>query len=287
MRRPFTKMHGLGNDFVVINGVRAPFDPDPALLRWISDRHTGIGCDQVLVVAPPSDAGADFDYRVFNADGSRSGQCGNGARCLAHFIRDEGLSSASVLRVRTSTSLMTLHHLDDGQVRVDLGAPRLAPADIPYRVPSADAPAAEFRLDVPGFGEQRLGLVNVGNPHAVLRVDDVDAAPVAALGQALQASPAFVDSVNVGFLQVCDPHHGRLRVYERGSGETLACGSGACAAAVSGILRGWLRSPVRMSLPGGDLVIDWRGSLAAPDAVIEMTGPAQTVFKGEFEWPKQ
>lgn len=283
MRRAFTKMHGLGNDFVAIDGVRRPFTPDPALLRWIADRHMGIGCDQVLVVAPPSSDDVDFDYVIYNADGSPSGQCGNGARCLAHFIRDQGLSTARELRVRTATSVMTLTHLDDGQVRVDMGAPRLAPALIPYA--AAEAAAAEYSLAVPGFGEQRFGLVSLGNPHAVLRVDDVDSAPVRELGPALQALPAFPESVNVGFLEVCDPHHGRLRVYERGSGETLACGSGACAAAVSGILRGWMRSPLRLSLPGGDLQLRWEGSLAAPDAAIEMTGPAQTVFHGEFEWP--
>ena len=290
MRIPFTKMHGLGNDFVVIDAVRADFDPEPEMLRWIADRHFGIGCDQILVVAPPSAPDIDFDYRIYNADGSTSGQCGNGARCLARFIEAQGLSDEPVLHVRTRSTSMTLTRLADGQVRVDMGVPRLAPAQIPF-LPAAgvdaELPAADYTLALPQHGELRFGVVNVGNPHAVLLVDSVDAAPVHEIGAAMQASAAFPESVNVGFLQVLDEHNARLRVYERGSGETLACGSGACAAAVSGIARGLLRSPVRLALRGGDIKISWAGTMADPASVIEMTGPAETAYTGEFEWPRR
>lgn len=282
-RQDFAKMHGLGNDFVVIDATRRPFDAAPERLRWLCDRHFGVGADQVLVLAPPATPEVDFDYRIYNADGSTSGQCGNGARCLAHFIQRRGLSDKAQLRVRTDTTEMLLEAVGGGDYAVTLAPPELDPARLPSGL--SHAAAAEYHIDVPRFGSLALGLVQVGNPHAVLLVDDVDQAPVAELGQALQAMPLFPQSVNVGFLQVESRDRARLRVYERGAGETLACGSGACAAAVSGMLRQRLSGAVTLALRGGELRIEWPGSLSSPDAPIRMTGPAEHVFDGQFEWP--
>jgi len=279
----FAKMHGLGNDFVVVDGTAAPFQPNAAQLRWLCDRHRGVGADQVLVLDPPSSADVDFDYRIYNADGSASGQCGNGARCLMRFIEHNRLSEARVIHVRTSDTDMRLRRCDDGPICVELAPPVLDPAALPSTL--HDGPATEYELEVPGFGRQVVGLVQVGNPHAVLMVDDVERAPVAELGQAMQSLALFPASVNVGFLQVLDRSHARLRVFERGAGETLACGSGACAAAVSGMLRGALDAEATLHLRGGDLRIGWEGSLSCPETPIAMTGAATHVFDGCLIWP--
>jgi diaminopimelate epimerase len=278
MKLQFTKMHGAGNDFVVIDATRTPFAPDPALLQRLTDRRFGVGCDQVLVIEPPSQAGIDFDYRIFNADGSEVGQCGNGSRALARYVREHGLSDKDPIRVRTRTSILELRDAENGEYRVNMGVPRLDPAQVPFDAP---ARAPRYTLTLEGQAALEIGVVSMGNPHAVLLVDDVARAPVAEIGAALQAHPAFPQSVNVGFMQVVDTGHARLRVYERGAGETLACGSGACAAAVVGQLWGVLGSSVRMQLRGGTLTIDWQGE----GHPVMMTGPAQTVFTGELEWP--
>lgn len=273
----FTKMHGCGNDFVVIDATRAPFTPTPDLLHRLTDRRFGVGCDQVLVVQAASSAGVDFDYRIFNADGSEVGQCGNGSRALAVFIRSQGLSNKPALTVQTRTTRMTLQLQADGQVQVNMGVPRFAPNSIPLNLPAAQ----RHQLDLTGFGGVEFGVANFGNPHAVLVVNDVDAAPVESLGKALQARPEFPESVNVGFLQIVSPTRARLRVYERGAGETLACGSGACAAFVVAQQWGLLGAAATLELRGGELALHWDGE----GHPVLMTGPAETVYTGKIEWP--
>jgi diaminopimelate epimerase len=273
----FTKMHGCGNDFVVVDATRAPFRPTPALLRKLTDRRFGVGCDQVLVIEPPSAPDVDFDYRIFNADGSESGQCGNGSRALARYVREAGLSDKDRIRVRTATSVLELSRVGGDRYRVDMGPPRFEPVEIPF---GAAARAERYALTLSSGDTVEIGAVSMGNPHALLLVDDVDSAPVAQIGAALQAHPAFPQSVNVGFLQVLSCERARLRVYERGVGETLACGSGACAAAVIGQLWGRLGAGVDMELRGGTLRIEWQGE----GQPVLMTGPAETVFRGEIEW---
>lgn len=273
----FTKMQGCGNDFVVIDATTAPFAPTPALLQRLTDRRFGVGCDQVLVVQKPTAPDVDFDYRIFNADGSEIGQCGNGSRALAVFIRDRGLSDKATLVVQTRTIRMTLQILGNGQVQVDMGAPRFAPADIPL----AMLAESHYTLRLEGFGAVEFGVANFGNPHAVLFVADVDAAPVEALGRALQARPEFSEGVNVGFLQIDSRARARLRVYERGAGETLACGSGACAAFAVARQRGLLDADAELELRGGVLTLHWPGE----GATVRMTGPAEAVFTGTLEWP--
>lgn len=281
MKLHFTKMQGTGNDFVVLDATRTPFAPDPALLQRLTDRRYGVGCDQVLVVQAPTAPGLDFDYRIFNADGSEVGQCGNGARCLARFVSDRGLSRARTLRVRTRTTLLEMELLDDGRVRVNMGMPRFEPRDIPFTAP-ARAERYSLALD---RGMIELGVLSMGNPHAVLEVADVDRAPVEELGAALQKHPAFPDRVNVGFLQVVDRGRARLRVYERGVGETLSCGSGACAALVMGKLWGKLDARAELEVRGGRLTMEWQGEADGGHPVF-LTGPAETVYQGEMEWPK-
>jgi diaminopimelate epimerase len=278
MKLRFTKMHGAGNDFVVVDATTTPFRPTPALLQRLGDRRFGVGCDQVLVVEPPAAADVDFNYRIYNADGSESGQCGNGARALARYVREAGLSTKREIRVRTATASMVLEAVGDGLYRVDMGVPEFDPARIPFDVAARED---RYALSLDGGASLEIGAVSMGNPHAVTCVDDVDAAPVEAVGRLLQAHPAFPQSVNAGFLQVVDRATARLRVYERGVGETLACGSGACAAAVIGRLWGLLDARVDMQLRGGILTIEWQGQ----DSPVRMTGPAETVFTGEIEWP--
>lgn len=275
----FTKMQGLGNDFVVIDATRQPFDPDPALLARLSDRRFGVGCDQVLVVDPPPAEDVDFGYRIYNADGSEVGQCGNGARCLARFVRERGLSDKPQLRVRTRSTDLELIQLDDGRVRVNMGVPRLEPADIPMR---AQGRAERYTLQPSLSDVGPFGAVSMGNPHAVFEVDDVDSAPVERLGKALQNHAMFPQRVNVGFAHFLDASHLRLRVYERGAGETLACGSGACAAVVIGRLWGLLGDDVDVHLNGGTLQIEWAGEGQS----LWMTGPAITVYEGQLAWSK-
>ncbi len=270
----FTKMHGLGNDFVVIDATSRPPELSAEQIRFIADRHFGVGCDQVLLVEAARTAAADFTYRIFNADGSEVGQCGNGARCFARFVRDKGLTDKDQITVATASGLITLHIERDGQVTVDMGAPDFTPANIPFE---ADAPADSYALEVEGETYE-IAAVSMGNPHAVLRVDDVERAPVATLGPKIESHRRFPQRVNVGFMQVVDPQYIRLRVYERGSGETLACGSGACAAVVTGRQQGWLDDRVTVSLPGGELQINWAGEGQA----VMMTGPAVSVFEGKL-----
>jgi diaminopimelate epimerase len=268
MQLAFTKMQGAGNDFVVIDATRIPFSLSPAQLRHLGDRRLGVGCDQILVIEPADGADVDFRYRIFNGfDGSEVQHCGNGARCFVRFVVDQGLSAKRSIRVRTVNAVLQLDLQLDGRVRVDMGPPVLGAARVPF-VP-------ELLQALPP-----LAVLSMGNPHAVLRVGDVDSAPVESLGPQVQASPAFPEGVNVGFLQVLDRAHGRIRVYERGAGETMACGTGACAAVVAGIRAGWFDGAVELQARGGLLRIEWSGEL---DASVFMTGPAETVFQGTIE----
>ena len=277
MKLRFTKMQGLGNDFVVFDGVRQQIEVDAAFAQRLADRRFGIGCDQILLVEPPRSPDTDFYYRIFNADGSEVEQCGNGARCFARFVRDQGLSDRAVIPVGTAAGAIRLYLEADGQVRVDMGAPVFTPSRLPFAA-DAETPDATYPLDIAGEIYQ-IGAVSMGNPHAVLLVDDVTTAPVATLGPLLEQHPRFSRRVNVGFMQIVTPAAIRLRVYERGAGETLACGTGACAAVVSGRQRGLLAERVQVTLPGGTLRIDWAG----PGQSVWMTGPAVRVFDGEIE----
>jgi diaminopimelate epimerase len=271
----FTKMQGLGNDFVVLDALRQAVRLDPVTIRRLADRRIGIGCDQVLVVEPPRLPGTDFHYRIFNADGTEVEQCGNGARCFARFVRNQGLTDKADIPVGTAAGPIHLFVEPDGQVRVDMGPPILEPGRIPFLAERQDS---TYPLEIDGEILE-IGVVSMGNPHAVLLVEDMDSAPVARLGPRIEHHVRFPQRVNVGFMQVLAPDQIRLRVHERGVGETLACGTGACAAVVSGRLRGLLGPRVRVTLPGGDLVIEWPG---APHPVL-MTGPAERVFEGEIE----
>ncbi|MGH8530651.1 MAG: diaminopimelate epimerase [Nevskiales bacterium] len=275
MKRAFTKMHGIGNDFVVFDATQQPLQLTPEQARRIADRHFGVGCDEILIVDPSPSADADFGYRIFNADGSESAQCGNGARCFAKFVRDRGLTTKHEIQIVTSAGPLILHMRSDGQVRVNMGAPRFEPKEIPLL---ATTRAASYSLEFAGQVLE-FGAVSMGNPHMVLRVEDVDRALVAAWAPQLASHTRFPLGVNVGFMQVLAPDAIRLRVYERGAGETLACGSGACAAVVTGQQRGWLGRDVLVQLPGGTLRIAWDGE----SRPVFMTGPAVTVYEGEIE----
>ncbi len=275
----FTKMHGLGNDFMVIDLVtqRARLQDDQ--IRRLADRRYGVGFDQLLIVEPPRNPDLDFRYRIFNADGSEVENCGNGARCFARFVRDQRLTHKHEIHVETAGGPLVLLVEDDGRVRVDMGEPRFAPEALPFTPEPFDA--AEDRplhaLEVDGK-RLEIGVVSMGNPHAVLRVDDVDRAEVERLGPAIESHPRFPKRVNAGFMQVVSQHEIRLRVYERGSGETLACGTGACAAVATGIRQGLLESPVTVHLSGGDLTIEWGG----PGTSLAMSGPAERVYDGRI-----
>jgi diaminopimelate epimerase len=271
----FTKMHGLGNDFVVIDAVNQRIALDETQLRAIADRRFGIGCDQVLLVEPPRLPGTQFHYRIFNADGGEVEQCGNGARCFARFVYEHGMSESREIAVGTAAGPIRLYLEDDGQVRVNMGPPHLEPAAIPFE---AAERANSYSLEVAGTTLE-IGAVSMGNPHAVLLVDDVATAPVAELGPQVQRHPRFPRQSNVGFLTVHDRNTVSLRVYERGAGETLACGTGACAAVVYGCLRGLLDPRVEVRLPGGSLVVSWRGD----GDPVWMTGPAVTVYEGRVD----
>lgn len=271
----FSKMHGAGNDFVVLDLRGGRPAPDAALCRALADRHTGVGCDQILTVEAPRDARSAASYRIWNADGSASGQCGNGARCVAAWLRRDGAAPADAFALDSPAGTHAVEALPDGRLRVALGVPRFEPAAVPLA--GVDAARETYRLDVEGR-EVAFGAVSMGNPHAVIEVARVDDAPVAALGAALQRQPAFPESVNVGFAEVAGRDRVRLRVYERGVGETLACGSGAGAAAAVLIRRGRVDRRVRVELPGGALDIDW----PADDAELTMAGPAAFVFEGEW-----
>jgi len=277
MKIRFTKMHGLGNDFVVLDAINQNFVPTPAQVRFLADRHFGVGCDQLLVVEKAGTPGVDFRYRIFNADGGEVEQCGNGARCFVRFVHEQGLTDKREIRVETRCGMITPRLEADGQVTVDMGAPRFLPGEIPF---DSGTNAIVQPLVVDG-AQLDISVVSMGNPHAVQVVVDVDTAPVARLGPLIESHPRFPRRVNAGFMQVVDRHAIRLRVYERGAGETLACGTGACAAVVAGIRRGLLDSPVRVGTRGGDLSIAWGGD----GQPVMMTGPATTVFSAEIELP--
>jgi diaminopimelate epimerase len=274
MKLRFTKMQGLGNDFVVIDATASPLALTPQQVRRLADRRFGVGCDQVLVVGPAPAPDVEFEYRIFNADGGEVEQCGNGARCFARFVRDKGLTRSTRIPVLTRAGRIVLEVHEDGQVTVDMGVPRLEPEALPMR---AEGPGPRHRLTVDGR-EIELTALSMGNPHAVIEVEDLERAPVTTLGPALERHRQFPRGVNVGFMAI----HGRdrigLRVWERGVGETLACGTGACAAVVAGRLAARLDRRVTVELPGGRLHIDWEG----PGRPVRMTGPAETVFEGEI-----
>ncbi|TSE35749.1 diaminopimelate epimerase [Tepidimonas charontis] len=316
MRVRFTKMQGAGNDFIVLDETRERLGLSAAQYRWLADRHFGVGADQILSVRAAPDPSVDFEYVIHNADGGEVENCGNGARCFVRYVHDAGLTQRRTVRVRTRAGVLTLALQDDGRVTVDMGAPVFEPAQVPFvaeglpREPAGDwwrwcvplggadgAPAAASDAAAPPVGAASgvvdgaaaagalcIAVLSMGNPHAVLRVDDVERAPVATWGPWLERHPRFPRRVNVGFLQVVDRGHARLRVYERGAGETLACGTGACAAVVAGIRLGWFDERVDVQLRGGVLTIEWpRGQ--GLQAAVRMTGPAEPVFTGEVEIP--
>ena len=282
MRLRFTKMHGLGNDFVMVDGVTQKVRLTADKVRFLADRHFGVGCDQLLLVEAPSRPEVDFRYRIFNADGTEVENCGNGARCFARFVRERKLTGKRDIRVETTGGDLLLKVTDSDQVQVDMGVPHLSPGDIPFK---AEAQAVSYELAVPGpQGEAQtldISALSMGNPHAVLLVNQVDSAPVAQLGPAIEGHPCFPQRANAGFMQIVSPREIRLRVFERGAGETLACGTGACAAVVAGRLRQLLEEEVTVHLLGGSLTIAWGG----PGSSVIMTGPATTVFHGQVKIP--
>lgn len=270
----FTKMQGQGNDFVVIDGVRQAVTLTAAQVRAIADRHFGIGCDQLLLVEKPHSPENDFRYRIWNSDGGEVEQCGNGARCFARFVREEGLTAKHEIRVETASGVIVPRIEESGRVTVDMGAPRFEPRDIPFEVSDR---RTTYPLQVGGQSIE-VSVLSMGNPHAVQVVEDVERAPVATQGPLIENHPAFPKRVNAGYMQVVSRAHIRLRVWERGAGETLACGTGACAAVVAGIERGLLDNEVRVTTRGGDLAIRWLG----PSRAVMMTGDAVRVFDGEI-----
>ncbi|WP_454773199.1 diaminopimelate epimerase [Janthinobacterium tructae] len=286
MKLQFTKMHGAGNDFIVIDAINQDIDFTPAQWQRLADRRFGIGADQILVVEKPRLPGCDFRYRIYNNDGGEVEQCGNGARAFVKFVSEKGLSDKASIRVETMAGIIAPRLEADGSITVDMGAPVLEPALVPFDAAGlagvAEGSDTLWPLDLalPGHSSPVLvSVVSMGNPHAVQVVEDVDAQDLEQSGPLIEHHPRFPRRVNAGYLQIVDRHHVKLRVYERGAGETLACGTGACAAAVAGILRGRLDSPVRISARGGELSIAWQG----PGHPVLMTGPAVTVFEGTIE----
>ncbi len=272
----FTKMQGLGNDFVVIDAIHQHLSLSSEQIRFIADRHFGVGCDQLLLVEKPVSTNADFKYRIFNADGSEVAQCGNGARCFARFVRDKKLSNKDSIRVDTDAGQLLLNFTENDLITVNMGIPRHQPEEIPV---AADAEAELYHIS---FDNQtiRFGAVSMGNPHAVIQVDDILNAEVEEWGKYLESHPFFPERANIGFMQIINPQHIKLRVYERGAAETLACGSGACAAAVIGIEQKLLaQENIRVELPGGELIINWAGR----GQPVLMNGPAISVFEGHIE----
>ena len=277
----FSKMHGLGNDFMVIDATRQTFDTANAPIREWADRHTGVGFDQLLIVEFSQTEGVDFGYRIFNADGSEVEQCGNGARCFVKFVTEQGLTDKQEIVVQTAKGIIKPRLNDDGLVTVNMGQPRFAPEDVPFVLRSGEQVGAVSYIVVKDLDSAEMSLVNMGNPHAVMWVGNVDDAPVESWGAALQNHQRFPQKVNVGFMQVIDKNHIKLRVYERGAGETQACGTGACAAVVAGVRLGAVASGewVRVALPGGELQISWEEG-----SDVMMMGPAVTVFSGELTY---
>lgn len=272
MKLSFSKMQGAGNDFVIIDAVTQVVDLSTAHIKRIADRRRGVGCDQVLLLSPPDDPDADFRYSIFNADGSRAGQCGNGARCVGRFLREKKLTRQRELTLLTDGEPLSLSITEDGRVFAGLAAPKFSPESVPF---SASETAAQYPLEVQGQNVS-VGVLSMGNPHAILMVDDCDSAPVSSLGPLIESHERFPDRVNVGFLQVNSRNDAKLRVYERGVGETEACGSGACAAAVHGIQLGLLDPDVTLQLPGGKLTVSWEGG----NSPVWLGGPTASVFDG-------
>ena len=270
----FTKMHGLGNDFMVVDNITQNIFFSPEQIKRLADRNTGIGFDQLLLVEPPYDPDLDFHYRIFNADGSEVEQCGNGARCFARFVRMKGLTNKYKIQVSTRSGKMQLQLEKDGQVTVNLGQPRFDPQKVPFQAQKREG------TYILRAGEHTVlcGVVSLGNPHCVVTVDDIETAPVQELGELIASHERFPESVNVGFMQVVSPEHVKLRVYERGVGETLACGTGACAAAIVGQVQKKLAKQVQVDLPGGSLQIRWKGD----GSPVRMTGPAESIFDGQI-----
>jgi len=270
----FSKMHGLGNDFVVIDAINQNINLNTEQIRFIADRHFGVGCDQLLLVEKPTTS-ADFRYRIFNADGGEVEQCGNGVRCFARFVRDQGLSNRDEIAVETKTGIIYPRFENNAQISVNMGAPKFEPVGLPF---TTDALKSSYHISHHGE-DIVIGAVSMGNPHAVHKVCDINTAPVASLGPAISSHPDFPKGVNAGFMQIVSRDHIRLRVFERGSGETLACGTGACAAMVIGRQWGELDETVKVDLPGGQLLIRWQGGTEP----VWMTGPATHVFEGKIE----
>ncbi|MDP3520143.1 MAG: diaminopimelate epimerase [Hydrogenophaga sp.] len=290
----FTKMQGAGNDFVVLDETQGRLGLSAAQYRFLADRHFGVGADQILTVRPAPTAGVDFEYVIHNADGGEVEHCGNGARCFVRFVRERGLTAKDTVRVKVHGGVIELRLNADGRVTVDMGAPVFDLPRVPFDASQAYAEGAPdqgnpwplWTLPLPGHAAVPVAVLSMGNPHAVLRVDDVDQAPVLGLGPLIEAHPAFPKRVNAGFVQVLDRGHVKLRVFERGVGETLACGTGACAAVVAGIRQGWLDARVDVATRGGQLTIEWAGGAGPLDAPVLMTGPATTVFQGEIDVPE-
>jgi diaminopimelate epimerase len=284
MKIKFTKMHGAGNDFVVIDAIHQHIDLSPAQWKFIADRRFGIGADQMLVVEQAQSDNVDFRYRIYNADGGEVEQCGNGARAFARFVSDKGLTDKTAIRVETMSGIIEPKLEADGRVTVDMGAPILVPAQVPFNTTGLTSKVegndTVWPLDVVNKVTW-ISVVSMGNPHAVQIVDDTEKAPVLTDGPVIEHHPRFPKRVNAGFMQIVDRHHVNLRVFERGAGETLACGTGACAAVVAGIRRALLDSPVAVQTHGGELVIAWEGEGTS----VKMTGPAVSVFEGEIELP--
>lgn len=275
MQTRFTKMHGLGNDFVVLDAVRQSIRLTPEIIKRIADRNLGIGCDQVLVIEPPLDKNIDFNYRIFNCDGSEVEQCGNGARCIGRYIKDQQLSGKKTVRIKTKNRVMEISSNTKNMITANMGAPSFIPADIPF---ASDEQRNLYPINVNSCDYQ-IAALSVGNPHAVLQIEDIKHADLETIGPLIQAHKFFPESVNVGFMQVIDRQNISLRVYERGVGETQACGSGACAAAVAAIQQDLADNIIEIQLLGGKLTIEWQGK----DQPILMTGPAETVFHGKIK----
>jgi diaminopimelate epimerase len=275
MHLKFTKMQGVGNDFIVLDAIGQKITLDALKLQRLADRHFGIGCDQILVVEAPRSPDTDFYYRIFNADGGEVSQCGNGARCFVRYVRDKGLTGKREIRVETASGVIVPRMESDGQVTVDMGPPQFEPSKIPF---IADRQSVTYMLEVANASVE-ISALSMGNPHAVQLIDNVEAAPVLTQGPMIERHTRFPERVNAGYMEILDRHHVRLRVYERGAGETLACGTGACAAAVAGVIRGRLDTPVRVTTHGGDLSIAWAGGTHP----VMMTGPAETVFEGNID----
>lgn len=275
----FSKMHGIGNDFMVIDGINQSIYLNKAQISRLAHRNFGIGFDQILLIEPPQHPDTDFHFRIFNADGSESGHCGNGARCVAKYVRQRGLSWKKNLRLSTSTSTIEAQLEDNGLVTINMGAPRFEPEQIPLRFAEK---ASAYGLEVDGVRYQ-VGALSMGNPHCVIKVNDIEQAPVERVGPGMSKHNYFPEQANVGFMQVIDRENIKLRVFERGVGETLACGTGACAAMVVSRLQNLTDKKVKVTLPGGSLWIEWQGSNVNDESVVSMTGPAKWVFEGQIE----